>query len=114
MKYHIEGEISRLTLTLKRGRRDVTIRLKPAPEYIRRDGDVEKVFAVSDNVNIPVRYVPKADFEKWNIKMPDWRRLFDLLQSCKTHRNRIRLEFESGNVGNGKLKIENIVSVSAV
>mgnify|MGYP007054412701 FL=1 len=111
MKYHIEGEISRITL--KGGHRDVHIRLKPAPEYTRRDGDVEKVFAVSDNVD-PVRCVLKDAFEKLDIKMPKWRMLLGLLLSCKANRTRIRLEFVSERDENVKPEFENIVGVSAV
>lgn len=112
MKYHIEGEISRITL--KGGRRDVSIRLQPSPEYIRKDGDLEKVLCVGGEASAQVRYALKDDLEKLDIKIPRWWRLFDLLMACKTNRERIRLEFEEEDGSQGDFKFEKVVGVSAL
>lgn len=92
MKYHIEGEITRITLTVEK--HTVSLRLKPSPEYVRKEGDVEKALLVGDGIAalIPVL---KTDFDEKDIEIPKRCLSIALLLSCKENRGCIRLEFEA-------------------
>lgn len=88
--YHIEGEISRITLTVAEN--TISLRLKPSPGYTRRDGDVEKVLLVSDGVEAPIP-VLKKEFDEKDIEIPKRCSSIALLLSCRANRGCIRLEF---------------------
>ena len=90
MNYHIEGEITRITLTGDKN--TVSLRLKPSPEYIRKDGDIEKVLLVCEGVEAPIP-VLKKDFDEKDIEIPRRCSSLALLLSCKANRGCIRLEF---------------------
>ena len=112
MNYHVEGEISRITLTVDKN--TVSLRLKPSPEYIRKDGDVEKVLLVCEGVEAPIP-VFKEDFDEKDIVVPEPCSSIALLLSCKANRGCIRLEFaqpEGG--GEGFPFAHKLVSLSLV
>lgn len=96
MNYHVEGEISRITLTVDKN--TVSLRLKPSAEYILKDGDVENVLLVGDGAKalIPVL---KKDFDEKDIEIPRRCSSLALLLSCKANRSCIRLDFAQPQEG---------------
>lgn len=109
MNYHIEGEITRITLTGDKN--TVSLRLKPSPEYIRKDGDIEKVLLVCEGVEAPIP-VLKKDFDEKDIEIPRRCSSLALLLSCKANRGCIRLEF-ARTKGNA-FKFTNLVNLALV
>lgn len=110
MNYHVEGEISRITLTVDKN--TVSLRLKPSPEYIRKDDDVECVLLVGDGAKalIPVL---KKDFDEKDIEIPKRCSSLALLLSCKANRGCVRLEFAKTK-GAKSFRFTNLVNLSLV
>lgn len=111
MKYHIEGEISRITLNVVEN--VLSLRLKPSPEYIRKDGDVERVVFVSDDGESLIT-VRKENFDSKDIEIPKRCSAVALLLSCKANRNCIRLEFDEEKMENSTYPTTQPVSLSVV
>lgn len=92
MNYHIEGEITRVTLDCDK--RVVSIRLQPTSDFVRKEGDVEKVILVGEGLESVVPYAVKDEFERLDFKIPCASRFADFLLTCKMNRCRVRIEVE--------------------
>lgn len=90
MNYHIEGEITRVTLDCDN--QAVSIRLQPTSDFVRKEGDVEKVILVGEGLEGVVPCAVKDEFERLDFKIPCASRFADFLLTCKMNRCRVRIE----------------------
>ena len=90
MNYHIEGEITRVTLDCDK--QAVSIRLQPMPDFILKEGEVEKVVLVGEGLEGVVPCAVKDEFERLDFKIPCASRFADFLLTCKMNRCRVRIE----------------------
>lgn len=96
MNYHMECEITRVTLNCSRTGKggSISIRLQPTPDFVRKDGDIEKVILVGEGLEDVVPCALRDEFESWDFEISCAQQLTNFLIECKMHRCRVRIDAE--------------------